>query len=96
VRLIDGKLNILIDNQPAFHLERIADDMFGISGLPPGMTLQLKRDNQVVNEVLLHMKGLPKDLYSARLGILRGPMISEQSVSLPVIQQTVNAAGSMS
>src|SRR5664279_401419 len=96
VRLLDGKLNVLIDNEPAFRLERLADDVFGISGLPPGMTLQLKRDNEVVNEVLLHMKGLPKDLYSARLGIMRGPMITEQSVSLPVIQQTVNAAGSMS
>jgi Aspartyl/Asparaginyl beta-hydroxylase len=95
VRLLDGKLNVLIDNEPAFRLERLADDTFGISGLPPGMTLQLKRDNQVVNEVVLHMKGLPKDLYSARLGIMRGPMITEQSVTLPVIQQTVNAAGSM-
>jgi len=96
VRLIDGKLNVLIDNEPAFRLERLSDDVFGISGLPPGMTLQLKRENQVVNDVVLHMKGLPKDLYSARLGIMRGPMITEQSVSLPVIQQTVNAAGSLS
>src|SRR5499427_5890298 len=96
VRLIDGKLNVLIDNEPAFRLERLDDDVFGISGLPPGMTLQLKRENQVVNDVVLHMKGLPKDLYSARLGIMRGPLISEQSVSLPVIQQTVNAAGSLS
>jgi len=69
--------------------------VFGISGLPPGMTLQLKRDNQVVKDVVLHMKGLPKDLYSARLGIFRGPMISEQSVSLPVIQQAVSAPGAI-
>jgi hypothetical protein len=96
VRLIDGKLTVLIDNEPAFRLDRLSDDVFGISGLPPGMTLQLKRENQVVNDVVLHMKGLPKDLYSARLGIMRGPSISEQSVSLPVIQQTVNAAGSLS
>jgi hypothetical protein len=96
VRLIDGKLTVLIDNEPAFRLHRLTDDVFGISGLPPGMTLQLKRENQVVNDVVLHMKGLPKDLYSARLGIMRGPSISEQSVSLPVIQQTVNAAGSLS
>jgi hypothetical protein len=93
VRLIDGKLNVLIDNEPAFRLERLGDDVFGISGLPPGMTLQLKRDNQVVSDVVLHMKGLPKDLYSARLGIMRGPTITEQSISLPVLQQTVNAPG---
>jgi hypothetical protein len=95
VRLIDGKLTVLIDNEPAFRLDRIADDVFGISGLPPGMTLQLRRENQVVRDVVLHMKGLPKDLYSARLGIMRGPAIQEQSVSLPVIQQTVNATGSL-
>jgi len=96
VRLIDGKLTVLIDNEPAFRLDRLSDEVFGISGLPPGMTLQLKRDNQVVRDVVLHMKGLPKDLYSARLGIMRGPSISEQSVSLPVVQQTANAAGSLS
>jgi len=35
------------------------------------------------------MKGLPKDLYSARLGILRGPLMAEQSVSMPVKNQAV-------
>jgi hypothetical protein len=59
------------------------------------MTLELKRQNQVVREVMLHMKGLPKDLYSARLGILRGPMIAEQSISLPVSTET-KAGGSLS
>jgi len=95
VRLIDGKLTVLIENEPAFRLEPISDDIFGISGLPPGMTLQLKRESQVVRDVVLHMKGLPKDLYSARLGILRGPLMGEQSVSLPVILQTANATGSL-
>ena len=86
VRLIDGKLTVLVDNGPAFRLDRLSDDVFGISGLPPGMTLELKRENQVVNDVVLHMKGLPKDLYSARFGIMRGPSISEQSVLLPHAQ----------
>jgi hypothetical protein len=95
VRLIDGELKVLIDNKPAFRLERMTDDTFGISGLPPGMTLQLKRENQVVSEVILHMKGLPKDLYSARLGIFRGPAVAEQSVSLPVSNQ-VASGGSFS
>jgi Aspartyl/Asparaginyl beta-hydroxylase len=95
VRLIDGQLTVLIDNEPAFRLERMSDDIFGISGLPPGMTLQLKRENQVVREVMLHMKGLPKDLYSARLGIFRGPAMGEQSVSLAVTSQTPNQVGSL-
>jgi len=95
VRLIDGSLTVLIDNNPAFRLSRMSDDTFGISGLPPGMTLQLKRENHVVREVLLHMKGLPKDLYSARLGILRGPLMAEQSISLPVTSQ-VGSGGTLS
>jgi len=95
VRLLDGKLTVLIDNAPAFCLERLGDDVFGISGLPPGMTLQLKRENQVVREVILHMKGLPKDLYSARLGIFQGPAMGAQSVSLPVTSTTADAAGSL-
>jgi hypothetical protein len=90
VRLINGELTVLIDGAPAFRLERIGDETFGISGLPPGMTLQLKRENHIVREVILHMKGLPKDLYSARLGILRGPMMAEQSVALPVSSQVAS------
>ncbi len=46
VRLIDGKLAVLFDNQPAFRLERISSDTFGISGLPPGMTFQFKEEQQ--------------------------------------------------
>jgi len=72
VRLIDGKLTVLIDNAPAFRLERLADETFGISGLPPGMKLELKRQDQVVREVLLHMKGLPKDLYRRGWGFSVG------------------------
>jgi len=90
VRLIDRQLTVLIDNAPAFRLERLADETFGISGLPPGMKLEIKRENQVVREVVLHMKGLPKDLYSARLGIFRGPLMPEQSVSLPVSSQVAS------
>ena len=96
VRLLDGKLTVLIDGVPAFRLERLAEDSFGISGLPPGMTLQLKREDHVVRDVILHMKGLPKDLYSARLGIFRGPAVNAQSVSLPVTSSTADAVGSLS
>jgi hypothetical protein len=96
VRLIDGKLTVLIDHAPAFHLKRISDEIFGISGLPSGMTLQLRRENHVVRDVVLHMKGLPKDLYSARLGIFRGPAMGEQRISLPVTNQMANAVGSLS
>src|SRR5581483_2114560 len=40
VRLLDGQLTVLVNNEPAFRLNRISDDTFGISGLPPGITMQ--------------------------------------------------------
>jgi hypothetical protein len=85
VRLIDGKLTVLIDNEPLFCLNPLSDDNFGISGLPGGMTLQFQREQNEVRQVVLQMKGLPKDLYSARLGIFRGPAIDEQNIQLPVM-----------
>jgi hypothetical protein len=94
VRLIDGKLTALLDGVPAFTLNRVADDVFGISGLPAGITLRMKRERHLVREVLLQMRGLPKDLYSARLGILRGPPVNDRTVSLSVIGQPVDAEGS--
>jgi len=94
VRLIDGKLAVLFDNQPAFRLERVSSDTFGISGLPPGMTLQFNEESNVVREVVLNMKGLPKDLYAARLGKFQGPSLDERRVSLPVINTLSAAAGS--
>ncbi len=94
VRLIEGKLAVLFDNQPAFRLERISSDTFGISGLPPGMTLQFKEDSNTVREVVLNMKGLPKDLYAARLGKFQGASLDERRVSLPVVNPIPSATGS--
>jgi hypothetical protein len=42
----------------------------------------------MVQSILLNMKGLPKDLYSARLGMLKGPLINEQQVRLEVLSGT--------
>ena len=95
VRLIDGKLAVLLDNQPAFRLERISSDTFGISGLPPGMTLQFHEESNTVREVVLNMKGLPKDLYAARLGKFQGPSLDERRVSLPVVNSIPAATGSV-
>ena len=93
VRLIDGKLAVLFDNQPAFRLERVSPDTFGISGLPPGMTLQFREDSNTVKEVVLNMKGLPKDLYAARLGKFQGPSLDERQVSLAVVNALPAATG---
>jgi hypothetical protein len=83
-RLVDGKLTVLFDNEPAFLLERISGNTFGIAGIPPGITLEFREENNIVREVVLNMKGLPKDLYSARLGKFQGPSIDERQVALPV------------
>jgi hypothetical protein len=96
VRLIDGKLAVLFDNEPAFRLDRVADDTFSISGLPSGMTLQFKEQNSVVTEAILQMKGLPKDLYSARLGKFQGSAVEDRSVSLPVLTTVAEGVGARS
>jgi Aspartyl/Asparaginyl beta-hydroxylase len=95
VRLIEGKLAVLFDNQPAFRLERVSSDTFSISGLPPGMTFQFKEDTNTVREVVLDMKGLPKDLYAARLGKFQGPSLDERRVAMPVVNPTPAATGSL-
>ncbi len=93
VRLIDGELMVMVNNEPSFRLERVSDDTFSISGLPPGITLQFKEEDHVIREVALNMKGLPKDLYSARLGMFQGPSIDERRVALPLVAGTTPAAG---
>jgi hypothetical protein len=97
VRLSEGKLMVLVNNEPAFRLERTSDDTFGISGLPPGITLQFRAQNHVIREIGLNLKGLPKDIYSARLGMYQGPSIDERVVTLPVVAGNdalaVNAPG---
>jgi hypothetical protein len=85
VRLMDGQLMVLLNNEPAFRLENLSGDTFSISGLPPGITLQLKEQDHTIREVTLDMKGLPKDLYSARLGAFQGPSIEHRRVNLPLI-----------
>jgi hypothetical protein len=87
---------VLIDNEPAFRLERISSDTFSISGLPPGLTLQFQEESHSIRQVALNLKGLPKDLYSARLGMFRGPSISERQVLLSVVNAVPPVAGSMS
>jgi hypothetical protein len=95
VRVIDGKLTVMINNEPAFRLERLSTNTFSISGLPPGITLQFHEENNLVQQVVLDMKGLPKDLYSARLGMFVGPSIAERRVPLAVLGGPPSAPGSM-
>jgi hypothetical protein len=95
VRVIDGKLTVLINNEPAFRLERFSNNTFSISGLPPGITLQFDEQDNVVRQVVLDMKGLPVDLYSARLGMFVGPSVGERRVPLPVVSAVPFAPGSL-
>ncbi len=95
VRVLDGKLTVLINNEPAFTLERISTNTFSIAGLPPGITLQFSEADNTVRELVLDMKGLPKDLYSARLGTFVGPSVAERRVPLPVMGNVCSAPGSL-
>jgi hypothetical protein len=59
------------------------------------MTFQFKEDNNVIREVVLDMKGLPKDLYAARLGKFQGPSIDDRRVAMSVVNPTPAATGSL-
>ena len=59
------------------------------------MTLQFHEESNTVREVVLNMKGLPKDLYAARLGKFQGPSLDERRVSLPVVNSIPAATGSV-
>lgn len=96
IRVIDGKLMVLLNNEPAFRLERLSQDSFSILGLPPGMTLRFVEQGPSVGSVILDLKGLPKDLYSARLGLLKGPAIDHREITLPLVQAAVDGVGSFS
>jgi len=95
VRVIDGKLTVLINSEPAFRLDRVSSDTFSISGLPPGITLQFQEENHSIHHVVLDMKGLPKDLYSARLGMFQGPSIGQRQVSLAALNVVPSTRGEM-
>ena len=78
---------------------RIAPGVGDEVGAPEDVPVELREavdgvGEQIRREVLLQMRGLPKDLYSARLGILRGPPVNDRTVSLSVIGQPVDAEGS--
>lgn len=86
VRLLDGKLVTYIDDEPTFALDQISGDTFAVTGLSAGITLQLREENQQIQEVILNLKGLPKDIYFARLGFMNGPALPERNISLPLIK----------
>ena len=87
VRLMEGKLMVLINSEPAFRLERISDSAFSVSGLPPGIALEFREENSAIRDIILNLKGLPKDLYSARLGMFQGPSIDQRTLTLPIIRE---------
>ena len=95
VRVMDGKLTVLINNEPAFRLERISENTFSVAGLPPGITLRFQQENHATVQVVLDMKGLPQDLYSARLGMFVGPAIGHRQVPLSVVGKAQSAPGEM-
>jgi len=87
VRLIDQRLTVLLDGEPTFALQEVDDDTFSIVGLPPGITFRFHAEDHGVTSVDLNLKGLPKDLYFARLGFMNGKALPDRTVTLPVAGQ---------
>ncbi len=87
VRLIDHQLAVLLDNEPTFVLQQVDERTFGVVGLPPGITFTFNHEGQHVSSVDLNLKGLPKDLYLARLGFMKGPALPDRTIALPVLDE---------
>jgi quercetin dioxygenase-like cupin family protein len=84
IRVVDGALTVLLDGEPAFVLGQVGEGEFGIAGLPPGITFQFVECDGRVQQIDVHLKGLPKDLYLARLGYYKGPAIPDRTIALAV------------
>ena len=85
VRLLDEQLTVLVDNEPTFALQQVDTNTFGVVGLPPGITFTFLNDGTAVTGVELNLKGLPKDLYFARLGFLNGKAVADRTATLSLI-----------
>ena len=80
----DHELTVLFDNEPTFVLHKVDDATFGVAGLPPGVTFRFDEADGQVASVELSLKGLPKDLYFARLGFWNGSVPKDRTVTLAV------------
>jgi hypothetical protein len=85
VRLIDHKLAVLLDNEPTFVLQQVDERTFGVVGLPPGITFTFDHAGPEIAAVELNLKGLPKDLYLARLGFQKGPALPDRTIPLTLL-----------
>lgn len=85
IRLIDDQLVVLFDNEPAFALNQVDDNVFGVVGLPPGITFTFNMSESGIASIDLNLKGLPKDLYFARLGFMNGAPVADRTATLQVL-----------
>ena len=90
VRLLDQQLTVLFDNEPTFVLSQVENDTFGVVGLPPGITFRFIQNGDRVESLELNLKGLPKDLYFARLGFSNGAAVADRTAALAVIHDESN------
>lgn len=79
-----GDLVVHLWGKPAFRLQPLGDERFGIMGLPGGCYVTFRRSQHGVSALTLTLKGVPQDLYAARLGSPCGPSDQTQEIELPM------------
>ncbi len=79
-----GDLVVRLWGKPAFRLQALGDERFGIMGLPSGCYVTFTRSEHGVSALTLTLKGVPRDLYAARLGAPCGPSDQTWEVDLPI------------
>ena len=80
VRVDGNRLLVLLNDQPACALERVATTTFNVVGLGAGCTVEFERGDGRPTSMALVLRGLPDDLYAAQLGYQQGPMIYARRV----------------
>jgi hypothetical protein len=74
---------VTLDGEPSFALERVGATEFSIVGQPPGIFLRFGSAVEPMSAEIV-VRGVPEDLYAARLGFQQGPVIPEQRFRLLV------------
>jgi hypothetical protein len=82
LRLVEDRLVTHIDGEPVFAHMPLANDELGFVGFPSGARLRFRFAGDRVAALELVLRGLPRNLAAARVGIPVGPPIPERSVPL--------------
>jgi quercetin dioxygenase-like cupin family protein len=82
--ILNGDLVCFLNEEPAFAVDPISERSLAIRGLPQGCTLEFDLVGGLPGALELVLRGVPEDLFAARLGYMTGPSLPERVIPLPL------------